>query len=78
MALDTEIATYQRELPTLLAHEGKFVLIQGDTVVGVYDTYQDAIQSGYDKCGLNPFLVKRIQTVEQVQYFTRPISPCPT
>lgn len=78
MALDTELATYERELPSLLASEGKFVLIQGDQVIGVYDTYRDAVQSGYDRCGLTPFLVKRIQIIEQIQYFTRPIGPCRT
>ena len=78
MALEKEQATYARELPKLLASEGKHVLIRGDEVIGTYDTYNDALQIGYDKFGLNPFLVKRIQAVEQAHYFTRDISPCPT
>lgn len=77
MALEKEQATYVRELQNLLGSEGKYVLIHGDRVIGVYDTYNDALQIGYDRCGLNPFLVKRIQAVEQVHSFTRDIRPCP-
>lgn len=77
MALEKEQAAYVRELQNLLGSEGKYVLIQGDAVIGVYDTYNDALQIGYDRCGLEPFLVKQIQAVEQVHSFTRDIRPCP-
>jgi hypothetical protein len=30
MALEKELQTFQRELPNLLANEGKFVVISGD------------------------------------------------
>jgi len=76
MALEVELKTYEENLPDLLAQEGKFVLIRENQVLGVLDTYKDAIQVGYEKCGLTPFLVKRIQAVDQVQYFTRDIAPC--
>lgn len=73
MALEKELETFNRELPNLLAQngEGKFVVICGEEVTGIYEAYADAIKVGYEKCGLNPFLVKKIQTVEQVQYFSR-------
>ena len=71
MALEKELQTFKRELPNLLAQEGKFVVICGDQITGIYVTYEDDLKVGYDKCGLNPFLVKKIQAVEQVQYFTR-------
>jgi len=76
MALETELATYQRELPKLLAQEGRFAVIGGEDVIGAYDTYHDALQAGYEKRGLQPFLVKRIQAVEEVQWFSRDIRPC--
>ena len=38
MALAREMETYRRELPQLLRDEGKFVLIHGDDVAGIYDT----------------------------------------
>jgi len=60
MALERELQTYKNRLTELLAHEGKFVLIRGDEVAGTWDTYEDALRAGYDKFGLNPFLVKRI------------------
>ncbi|MBI4660695.1 MAG: hypothetical protein HY735_17805 [Verrucomicrobia bacterium] len=77
MALEKEIETYNRELQALLSEQGKFAIITGDQILGVYATYEDAVKVGYDKCGLTPFLVKRIQAVEQVQYFSRDLKfPC--
>ncbi len=49
MALEQEIATYNAQLPKLLPdNNGKFVLIQGNDVAGIYSTYEDAIQVGYE------------------------------
>jgi hypothetical protein len=78
MALEKEQATYQRELPTLLATPGKYVVISEDTVAGVYDTYQDALKVGYEKFGLKSFLVRQIAVVERANRFTRDIASCPT
>jgi hypothetical protein len=71
MALEKEIETYERQLPTLLEQQGKFAVIHGDDVIGVFEAYHDAIKVGYEKCGLKPFLVRKIQAIEQVQYFSR-------
>jgi hypothetical protein len=71
MALEKELEVYQRELPKLLAQAGKFAVIFDDTVVGVFATYEDALQAGYAKAGLDPFLIKRIEATETVQCFTR-------
>jgi hypothetical protein len=78
MALEKEIETYNRELPRLMESIGKFALISASDVVGVYDTYEDALKVGYERFKLAPFLVKQIQAVEQVQYFTRHLAVCPT
>ncbi len=78
MSLDRELNTYERELPSLLTDEGKYVLIRGDAVVSTYASYEDAIKAGYEKFGLDPFLVKQIQAIEQIQCFSRPIAPCRT
>ena len=79
MALEKELETYKKELPNLLAEEGQYVVICGDEITGVYASYEDALKVGYDKCGLSPFLVKKIQAVEQVQYFSRDLDfPCRT
>ena len=73
MPLEQELATYREKLPDLLQHEGKFVLIRGREVVDTFTAYEDALRQGYRQFGLDPFLVKRIQAVEQVQYVTRSI-----
>lgn len=74
MALEKELETYKEKLPELKAHEGKFVLIQGEKIVGFYTTYDDALTEGYKQFSLTPFLVKQILTVEPVYYVTRPVS----
>ncbi len=75
--LARELATYERHKEGLLgAHEGKFVLIHGDEVAGVWDTYKDALEAGYGQFCLEPFLVKQIRGIEQVQFFSRDIVPC--
>jgi hypothetical protein len=69
--LERELRTYEREQPALLDDEGRFALVQGDTLLGVFDTYADALDGGYDRCGLKPFLVKQISAVERALWFTR-------
>jgi len=44
---DKELAAYAKKLPELQAQSGKFVLIKGDKVDGVFDTYADALNVGY-------------------------------
>lgn len=78
MALESEQQTYQRELPKLLASAGKYALVHGDQVAGIYDTYPDALKIGYERFGLKPFLVKRIAAFDQVNRFTRDIPVCHT
>jgi hypothetical protein len=63
MALEKELETFKRELPNLLAQEGKYVVVSGDDIVGVFAAYEDALTVGYEKCGLKPFLVKKIQAI---------------
>jgi len=75
MALETELATYHTKLPELKQHEGKFVLIHGDQIIDFFSTYEDAIKSGYQRFDLEPFLVKKIATVEPIFHFTRHILP---
>jgi hypothetical protein len=79
MVLEKELETFQRELPNLLADEGKFAVVSGDQILGIYTSYEDALAIGYEKCSLKPFLVKEIRAIEQVRYFSRDLTfPCPT
>lgn len=78
MALEKELETYQKKLPELQGDEGKFALVHGDDM-SVFETYEDAINAGYQRYRLEPFLVKKIQAVEQVQFVTRALGlPCHT
>jgi hypothetical protein len=77
MALEKELEVYKSKLPELLADEGKYVLIHGEKVIDVFGTYEDAIKDGYEKFKLEPFLVKQIQSMEQVQFISR-LVPCHT
>jgi hypothetical protein len=60
-ALEKELATYRRALPAMLDQEGKFAVVEGDQVIGSWQTHADALQAGYERFGLHPFLVKRIE-----------------
>lgn len=63
--LAVEMATYKNNREELLkTARGKFVLIKGETIVETFDTETDAIQTGYEKFGNVPFLVKQILEVE--------------
>jgi hypothetical protein len=75
--LKTELEAYEREKSRLVSEsEGKYVLIQGTEVAGVWDTYADALSAGYAKFGLEPFLVKQIEGVDRLHYFTRDLVLC--
>ena len=63
MALENELATYERNRRQLGGHVGKFVLIHGEDIVDCFGTYHDAIKAGYQQFGLEPFLVKCIEAV---------------
>lgn len=77
MALEKELATYKTKLPELKENnEGKFVLIHGEDIVGVYDSYEDAMKIGYERFKLEAFLVKKIEAVEQAQFVSRYVNPC--
>jgi hypothetical protein len=78
MALEIELATYHKNLPALLEHEGKFVVIGGEVVSGFWDTYEDALRAGYGEFGLDPFMVKQVLAVEPVHYISRGTPVCPS
>jgi hypothetical protein len=58
--------TYRREMPRLLAegHEGDWVLIKGDEIVGFFATFSEAANAGDTRFLLEPFMVKRVHEYE--------------
>jgi hypothetical protein len=81
--LATEIAVYLCELARLLeeGEAGRFVVIQGEHVLGTWDTYRDALQYGYERCGDHPFMAQRIDA-RDAERFARVFpcggAPCPS
>jgi hypothetical protein len=69
--LDREWAAYVASLPDFKKHAGKFMLVHGDGVAGLFDTYRDALAAGYEQFRLEPFLVKQISVVEEALQFSR-------
>lgn len=49
-------------------HLGKIAVIHGTTLHGFYDDYNTALEVGYDKCGLVPFLLKEVLYEDRVYY----------
>jgi hypothetical protein len=71
--LEKELQTFDTMLPRLMADEGKFAVIHGDKLIGVFDTYPDALASGYQAAKLEAFLVKKIAGIETIAYFSRDV-----
>jgi hypothetical protein len=76
MALEHEMGVYRAHLMDLLGvndvNEGKYVVIKGDEILpAAFDDYSAALAAGYDRFGPVSFLVKKVQRVEPVLYFTR-------
>jgi hypothetical protein len=71
LALRREITTYRRELPRLLSEgdEGRFVLIQGDLVIGLWDTFDEAHQAGRERFGLSAFLAQPVDARDLTRAF---------
>jgi len=69
--LEKEIETYEKNKDRLLAESpGKYVLIQEGKIEGIFESQKDAMNTGFEKFGNVPFLVKKIELVEQKQNFT--------
>ena len=74
MILQRELDLFNAALPDLLADPssaGMFALVSVDGVAGVYDTFDAALAAGYDRFGLDRFLVKHIVEHEEPRYFSR-------
>ena len=78
MSLEKELRVYDARRDELLAHAGEHVVIAGDDIIGFYHSYEDALNAGYEKVGVKPFLVKKIESGEKALFFTRDINSCRT
>lgn len=55
-------------------HTGQFVVIKDTILGGFWDTANDALKVGYDKFGLEPFLLKEVRLVDEILFFPSPLS----
>lgn len=66
-----ELRTFANHHDELLGRaKGKYVLIKGEAIVGVFENRVDALSSGYREFGNNPFLVKQVTDGEVPLNFT--------
>ncbi len=74
---DRERNVYAQLKADLLAHaENKYVVIVGDEIEGPFETFEEALRSGYRRFGLGPLYVKQITTTEPVAEISREVTPC--
>ena len=61
MALERELAVYQRERPGWVAagKVGRWVVIHGEEVVGFYGDLELAMEAGYERFGLDELFMAR-------------------
>jgi hypothetical protein len=61
MALEQEIKTYQSRLEELEQYyPGKFVVIQGEDLIGAFDTFQNAAAEAVRRFGRGPYLIRQV------------------
>jgi hypothetical protein len=78
--LQHEWNCYRRAVARLLAegHAGRFVLIKGEVIVGIWNTEAEAETVGLQKYLLQPFLVHRIQEREPILRGPSVLWRCPS
>ena len=69
--LETELRYFNAHRAELLLDApGKFALIKGEQVMGIFDSETTAIRHGYKMLGNVPFLVKKVTEVDIPLNFT--------
>jgi hypothetical protein len=60
--IEAEWNFFRRELPRLLAEgqEGRWVLIKGEAIIGLFDSRREAMSVGTRKFGLAPMLTEQV------------------
>jgi hypothetical protein len=71
--LERELSTFRQRKPELMANSlGKFAVVSGERVLGVWDTYEAALAAGYELVGVDdPFLVRQVEATETVFHIYR-------
>lgn len=72
MALEQELATFDQHAAEFAEHAGEYALVHGSEIAGLFETYEAALTSGYQRYRLDPFMVKQIGVVEYMPYYNLP------
>jgi hypothetical protein len=76
MELEEEQRFFEQHRREWLAeHQGKFALIKESTLIGTFDTAENAYVAGVQKFGNVPFLIKQILEEEPVIHLPALSSP---
>ena len=69
--LETELRFFNQQRAQLL-HDapGKFALVKGESLIGIFESDTAAIRHGYETLGNVPFLVKKVTDVDIPLNFT--------
>ena len=61
--LDAERKVFGERLPELLGKcPGKFAVIKGEEIIGIFDTLEEALAEGARRFGGESFLARRVET----------------
>ena len=64
--LEKELAFFEKYKEKWLGqYEGKFVLVKGEELVGVYDTNEEALAAAAFMFGLAPCLIRRVTKAQE-------------
>lgn len=67
--LETELEFFEKHRKEWFEHhKGKLALVKGKTLHDFYDTYENALETGYIIWGQVPFLIKEVQLVDPVMF----------
>jgi hypothetical protein len=70
MPLEKELEAFKKNLPEWSqTHGGKFVLVVGEELVGVYDDPETAYEIGIERFGNIPMLIKQVLPDEGTVFF---------
>lgn len=81
MSTEQDFAAFKRELPALLAvpeNVGKYALIHAEKIDSIWPTFEEAAHAGYERFGVEPFLVQHILEKEKPRYFSRRVALWPS
>lgn len=70
--LDREFEYYQKNKPDFLSkYEGKYIVIKGEKVLGVYDDRVKAVDETLEEHELGTFLVKQVVKNDVAMFHSR-------